>query len=176
MNSHPRPTKRFQMFSILLIALCMGPGEMGCRPDPDRDSKAYLDRVVPVVFKDWDPTLILREADPRLKEYVGNNPELFLSHLQIMKETVGAMKTYRGCVEGQAEIPNKENLLVKGYVVDADFEKGNNKIVLETALSGGKWHLSFFVLDPDANRKFLQPTPTPTFALGYSQGPAGGGP
>ena len=67
---------------------------------------------------------------------------------------------------GQKNIPNPDNAVVMGYIVDGDFEKGKNEIIVETALNAGKWRLSFFVLDPDAKKKWLQNTPTPTPAGG----------
>jgi hypothetical protein len=79
-----------------------------------------------------------------------------------MKDKVGPLQAYHGCFLGQKNIPNPDNAVVMGYIVDADFEKGKNEIIVETALNGGKWRLSFFVLDPDAKKKWLQKTPNPT--------------
>ncbi len=140
----------------------MGFHFLGCSSsNNEADSKAYVDKVAPVIFKDWDKTLILAEADPDLKNYADTNKEVFEAGLQSFKDALGSMKTYKGAtLLGQpAEGPDKT--LVAGYSVEADFEKGTSKIIVTTTLHDGKWQMGLFNLDPQAELQRMTKAMTP---------------
>lgn len=126
----------------------------------DQQSKAYIDKMVPVVFKNWDPNLILQEANPELKDYFAKDPQMFLSMIRSMKESMGSMTAYHGCKKMNQRIKPSGKALTLGYVVDADFEKGHNFIILKTTLNDGQWRLCFFLLEPQAETKYFKVTPT----------------
>lgn len=146
-------------FGLLLLFSIICAGCSG--QNYDADSKAYVDKVAPVIFKDWDTTVILQEADADLKNFAQQNPDQFKAGIQSMKDSVGSMKTYKGCTELDKAKENPDKTVTVSYSVDADFEKGTSKITLLTTFRDGKWQMGLFNLDPQAELKRVMQTVTP---------------
>jgi hypothetical protein len=134
----------------------------GCSStDNAADSKAYVDKVAPVIFKDWDTALILGEADPDLKNYADTNKDVFEKGIQSFKDAVGSMKTYKGATLLDKPTEGPDKTVTAAYSVEANFEKGTSKIMLTTTLRDGKWKMGIFNLDPQAELQRMMRAMTP---------------
>jgi hypothetical protein len=148
--------------SLLLVLSFMGVNFLGCSStDNEIDSKAYVDKVAPVIFKDWDTSLILTEADPDLKNFSDTNKESFEKGIQSFKDAVGSMKAYKGATLLGKPTEGPDKTVVAAYSVEADFEKGTSKIMVTTTLRDGKWRMGLFNLDPQAEMQRITKAMTP---------------
>ncbi len=157
-----RRSKSIGKISLALGLILLGMNYLGCSSsDNEADSKAYVDKVAPVIFKDWDTTLILAEADPDLKNYADTNKEVFEKGIQSFKDAVGSMKAYKGATLLGKPTEGPDHTVVAAYSVEADFEKGTSKIMLTTTLRDGKWQMGLFNLDPQAELQRMTKAMTP---------------
>ncbi len=157
-----RRLKSLGMIGLVLGLVLLGMNHWGCSSsDNEADSKAYVDKVAPVLFKDWDSTLILAEADPDLKNFADTNKDAFDKGIQSFKDAVGSMKTYKGATLLGKPTEGPDHTVVAGYSVEADFEKGTSKVLVTTTLRGGKWQMGLFNLDPQAELQRMTKALTP---------------
>jgi hypothetical protein len=140
-----KPFWRFLFYCSFLSAI-LGVEGTGCsRANYDVDSKAYVDKIAPVIFKDWDPNAILAEADPTLKELIAKH-NVKEWRVQSMKGELGSMKNYKGSTQ-LLKPTDYGGVIYSVYSVDAEYEKGEVKITLTITLRGWKWRINDLTMD-----------------------------
>lgn len=119
----------------------------------DKESKAYVDSLVPSVFGRWDAAKIMQHASSEfLSTMKTPQDKARLEDLfKVCSERLGMLKQYNGS-EGQATVYHEVG---KGKTVYADytargvFEKGQAKITMRIILKDDKWQIySFNVISP----------------------------
>jgi hypothetical protein len=121
--------------------------------DLERDSKAYVDKVAPGLFRDWDPVLILAEAGPDILNLANENRTSFEMDIQVFKEKVGPLLTSKGATMMGKPEQAPDGSVAMVYAVDGIFLNGISRIILPVYLRNGYWKIGLFGLDPQAEEK-----------------------
>lgn len=117
----------------------------------DADSKAYVDGIVPIICKDWDESLMLKDASPQLLEVVHKNQDQIDKLFALCKDRLGSIKEYKGSKgDSFMNFTSENGLQVTGtYLVGADFEKGSATIKIRAILNDDRWRLLAFTVNSD---------------------------
>ncbi len=119
----------------------------------DKESKAYVDNVVPSVFGRWDFSKIMQHASPEfLSTMKSPQDKARLEDLfRVCSERLGVLKQYNGS-QGQATVHHevgKSKTVYADYTARGAFEKAQAKITMRIIRKGDKWQIySFNVTSP----------------------------
>ena len=110
----------------------------------DKEARAYLDEVVPIIVTYWDPKELINRASPEfLQVYSAERVEsLFDSFSDLM----GPLKEYRGA-KGKIKIGTTTKgkpIILADYQVRAVFEKAPAKIEIQMIRRDDKWQIGGF--------------------------------
>ena len=117
----------------------------------DVESKAYVDRIIPLVCKDWNEGLVLQESSPELMKFIEKDKEKFDKLFVWFADRLGPLKEYKGS-QGEAVLSytaKDGKILTGSYAVQADFEKGPADIQVRVVLHGDKWQILLFKVNSD---------------------------
>ncbi len=137
----------FVIFSISLIVIII----LMSRSDEklNKESKLYVDNVLPIILKDLDEKTFLKFASPELKKAVPK--EKFHKIFNIYKK-LGKFEKYIGS-KGKA----KKSFTLKGqkwiyanYIAAAKFTNGDAKIKLTVIKENGNWYIYYFKISSTA--------------------------
>jgi Tfp pilus assembly protein PilP len=114
----------------------------------DKESKAYVDSMVPSVFGRWDSSKIMQHASPEfLATLKSPQDKARLEDLfRVCSERLGMLKQYKGS-EGQATVHHeigKGKMVYADYTARGVFEKGEAKIIIRIIRKGDKWQIYYF--------------------------------
>lgn len=116
----------------------------------DKESKAYVDEIIPQIVTSWDADALLKNASPELIELINASPEKEESLFSLLAERLGPMREYkepRG--EGGITIRNLKRTTTGYYDIEAEFEKGSATIRVTLIKLDNNWRLASFVVRPD---------------------------
>lgn len=119
----------------------------------DKESKAYVDKTVPIIIANWDADQLVNYSHPNLLKSA--SPEKIKALLNMFSESLGNLKEYKGS-KGQAgthidRIERGLGIAVTGeYISDADFEKAPAKIQILLLKQDNKWQILGFQVISDA--------------------------
>jgi hypothetical protein len=129
------------------------------------DAQAYVDRVLPAAFAEWDSDLFFEETTPEFKNVTSS--EKLDSLFEICADRLGKMKRYRGA-QGNTTVwfprrPDGET--ARGfYTAVVDFEKDVARVQVEVVKRDDAWKIVYFFVN--SNALLIQPgaegeTPSP---------------
>lgn len=116
----------------------------------DRESKAYVDEVVPVIVGSWDSHELVARASPELLQAVP--PEKLEILFEIFLQRLGPLQEYQGSV-GRANIAmmQQHGEVVTGeYLARGQFEKAAADIRVRTIQRDDIWSILLFYVDSEA--------------------------
>lgn len=119
----------------------------------DKESKAYVDNVVPYIFGKWESSKIMQHASPEfISTMKSPQDKARLEDLfRVCSERLGVLKQYNGS-EGQATVYHevgKGKIVYADYIARGVFEKGQAKITMRIIRKGDKWQIySFNITSP----------------------------
>ncbi len=118
----------------------------------DKESKAYVDKTVPLIVSRWDEQELLKRASP---EFMQAAPTNELDKFFVMARRLGKLREYQGS-EGQSYISvttqNGKTITAK-YSVNAVFDADPAVINIVLIKHGDQWQIEGFHVDSDL---FLQ--------------------
>ena len=109
----------------------------------DKESKAYVDIVTPIILADLRKDTVLKYASDDLKKI--SKPE-DLDKLFAWFKRLGTFQKYNGST-GQAHISmtTQSGKVISGqYIADADFDTGPAQIKIVTIKKGDEWFIQMF--------------------------------
>jgi hypothetical protein len=107
------------------------------------ESKAYVDRIVPLICAQWDSAALMNEAS---FGFLNNKkePENSKSNFEKFKQDLGNMSTYEGC-EGGTETVLERGVgpkLFANYLAHLVFQKGKAVLELQLIHQNDRWKIS----------------------------------
>lgn len=118
----------------------------------DKESKAYVDSVLPVIVSGWDKQELLRRASPEFQQVVKEGE---VDKLYIMFRRLGNLHEYQGS-EGQSDLSvtsQKGKVISATYTARANFDAAPAVIKVSLIKHGDEWQILGFHIDSDV---FLQ--------------------
>lgn len=106
----------------------------------DKESKQYVDTVIPAITSDWNIKEVEDRASPEFKAAVNNED---LNKLFGMFRKLGKLKEYKGC-KGDSNISlttGQGKVITAAYVVNADFDTGPAEIYISLIKHGDLWQI-----------------------------------
>jgi hypothetical protein len=116
----------------------------------DRDTKAYVDEVVPIIAASWNSKELVNRASPELLRVASK--ERIETLFDVFSKRLGPLKEYRGS-RGEAKILltlQQGKVITGAYVADAVFEKGPATIQIRTIWRDDRWQILSFHVNSDA--------------------------
>ncbi|MHC4962443.1 MAG: hypothetical protein ACYTE1_07520 [Planctomycetota bacterium] len=114
----------------------------------DKESKDYVDTVVPNVISGWNKEELLKQASPEL---LGVTKDEDLDKLFTMFRKLGKLKKYKGS-EGQSLISvttEQGKKVTANYTAMAEFERGEASIKVNLIKHGDEWQILMFNVSSD---------------------------
>jgi len=137
----------------LIVAAFIGLGAVtgyGRQGDLNKESKAYIDRVLPVIVSSWDRQELINHASAEFLRF--NPPEMIDKWFGRFSQGLGCMREYCGS-RGNARVDNSQvlgRITTAVYEASAVFEKAPATIQVAMILRGDKWEILEFRLHSDA--------------------------
>jgi len=116
----------------------------------DKESKAYVDEVIPIIATSWNSKDLLDRASPELIQVAPTEKIESLFHA--FSEKLGPLREYKGS-RGDAKLgftPQMGKITTADYVAEAIFEKAPAKINVRTILHNGTWQILQFYVNSEA--------------------------
>ena len=109
----------------------------------DYESKAYVDKIVPVIVTSWDSKDLLLNASPELIKII--KPNDLNSIFKVCENKLGKFKEYKGS-KGQSDqsIALKGRTITASYVSDVIFEKDKATVKTSLIKYNDKWQIMEF--------------------------------
>jgi len=147
--------------------LYLGPDEITLNPDllktsnsfsskdeamnarPNMESKAFVDRVVPLICAHWDVTEIMKEASASFLNNK-NEPANTQANFKKFNDELGPMTAYKGC-EGSVEAPQlgaTGQKLYADYLAQLVFQKGEAVLDLKLVQENDQWKIGRYYVRP----------------------------
>jgi hypothetical protein len=125
----------------------------------DKEARAYLDEVVPIIVTYWDPKELINRASPEfLQVYPAERVEsLFDSFSDLM----GPLKEYKGA-KGKITIGTTTKgkpIIIADYQVRAAFEKAPAKIEIQMIRRNNEWKIVGFRVSLEDFAPYEERTP-----------------
>jgi hypothetical protein len=141
------------VFLAIIILLAVGIGLVAVKGSAlDKQSKAYVDRTVPVIVSGWDEEALLSQASPEFKQATDKNE---LDKLYTMFRRLGGLREYQGS-DGQSYMSlttQNGQRTTAAYTAKASFDAGSAVIKISLIKHGDQWQIAGFLVNSDA---FLQ--------------------
>jgi len=113
----------------------------------DKSSKAYVDRVAPIIISSWNLQELMDHASPELLKMTPHDK--LDSTFKMFSEKLGTLKEYKGS-EGSSLMHLFPTVITAKYIARATFEKGNAEIRISIIRHNKKWQLVGFYVDSKA--------------------------
>ncbi|MBI2486773.1 MAG: hypothetical protein HYW01_07420 [Deltaproteobacteria bacterium] len=109
----------------------------------DKEAKAYLDEVVPIIVTSWDPKELINRVSPEfLQVYPAEKVELLFN---VLSKQIGPLKEYKGSTgKVKLTVTSKGELIIADYVAKAVFEKAPAKIQIQMIRRNNEWKIVGF--------------------------------
>jgi len=111
----------------------------------DKESKSYVDEVIPIIIADWNSKELINRASP---EFLESTPlDKLNSFMNACSKRLGKLKEYKGA-KGQAGIHYgigiKNKSTTAEYVAEAIFDNASATIQIQLVLRNDIWHILGF--------------------------------
>jgi hypothetical protein len=117
----------------------------------DSESKSYVDRVVPIIFRTWDQKELLNNASPELIKLIQSEPDKITSLFNKLSDKLGNLKEYKGSKGFTSVRYTKEGKIVRAaYIVQVIFDKSDAQIKIGLIKHGENWQIIEFFVDSKA--------------------------
>ena len=118
----------------------------------NKGSKAYADKVISIVFANWDSKNLIEQASPELRKVA--TPDKFRHLFNFYAQRLGKLKKYKEEKDPSNDfvLPTDKNIIVH-YTVEALYQKAPAKIEIYMIMHDNKWQISSF----DISSKVLPP-------------------
>lgn len=127
--------------TLIVVAIGVVAASYWVMTGAERDGKAYVDRVTPMIVAAWDPSALVGQASP---EFLRATPRAKIdTAFSVFSSRLGALERYGGATRGDYFV----NFTLHGpvvtltYTADATFEKGPATLRIRTARQGAEWKL-----------------------------------
>jgi len=116
----------------------------------NKESKAYVDRVVPIILSDLKKETLLQYADDQLKN--SSKPEEVDKIFNYLFPKLGKFKEYKGSEGGVHISGNLENrIVITGYYkAQVEFETGPAVVKVAVIKKGDDWKITGFNIESTA--------------------------
>lgn len=115
-------------------------------PVLDKESKAWVDEIVPKIITTWDADELLKVGSPEFLSTVSR--EEIKSLFSTLATELGTLKKYSGSMgEAGIEIHNGQKTIKAKYLVEADFTKRSAEIDVQGIKEDGVWKIFGFRID-----------------------------
>jgi Na+-transporting methylmalonyl-CoA/oxaloacetate decarboxylase gamma subunit len=114
----------------------------------DKESKAYVDSVVPRIVSNWDESELLSRAS---SEFMQATDKQELDKLYTLFRKLGKLRVYEGS-KGQSYISmtiQNGKSVTAVYTCKADFDAGPADIKVSLIQHGGRWEVAGFNVDSE---------------------------
>ena len=132
------------IFAILIIVAVIGFSIMAMKGKAlDEESKAYVDKVTPIILSDLNKETLFKYASDELKNSAS---QIEFDKIFNFFTKLGRFKEYKGSM-GQANISvttEKGKQITGRYEAQAEFEKGPATIKITTLKKNDKWQIIGF--------------------------------
>lgn len=111
----------------------------------DTESKAYVDRIVPLIVTSWNSRELLNNASP---EFLKVAPaDKIDSMFKMFAEKLGRYKEYKGSQgDSLQDITPQGKVITAAYITQVDFEKADAAVKIRVIKHGENWQvLEFYV-------------------------------
>lgn len=140
--------KFFKILGIVFLATLVGLGALlgygsYSASKFDAPSKAYVDKVIPIIASSWSSDDVIEQASPQLRQVM--QPEALKQTLLNLSK-LGQLRQYDGA-KGQANVSfttQAGKVISATYVANATFENGAAQINIRVIQVNGQWMLSDF--------------------------------
>jgi hypothetical protein len=133
------------IFLIVIILVAAGIAFVAVRGSAlDKQSKAYVDRNVPLIFSSWDDQVLWSQASPEFVQATTKDKQdrLFVG----LSHKFGKMQAYQGC-DGQAYMNDSAHsgeVVGAVYTARLIFDAGPADIKVTLIKHGDKWQIEGF--------------------------------
>ena len=131
-------------FAVIIVLGVIGIATIAVKGSAlDKESKAYVDEVTPIILADLRKETLLKYASDDLKNVV--KPEDLDKVFNWFKR-LGAFQKYKGST-GQAHmsVTTQAGKVINGqYIAEADFDTGPAQIRIVTVKKGDEWFVQMF--------------------------------
>ena len=131
-------------FAVIIVLGVIGIATIAVKGSAlDKESKAYVDEVTPIILADLRKETLLKYASDDLKNVV--KPEDLDKVFNWFKR-LGAFQKYKGST-GQAHmsVTTQAGKVINGqYLAEADFDTGPAQIRIVTVKKGDEWFVQMF--------------------------------
>ena len=131
-------------FAVIIVLGVIGIATIAVKGSAlDKESKAYVDEVTPIILADLRKETLLKYASDDLKNVV--KPEDLDKVFNWFKR-LGAFQKYKGST-GQAHmsVTTQAGKVINGqYLAEADFDTGPAQIRIVTVQKGDEWFVQMF--------------------------------
>ncbi len=138
------------VFLVLVIIGAIGIGILAVKGSAlDKESKAYVDRVTPIILADLNQKTLFKYADEELKKSV--SAEDFKKIFKFFGR-LGKFKKYEGST-GQANISvttTSGKVITGRYAANAEFEKGPATVRITVIKRNTGWKILGFYINSKA--------------------------
>lgn len=119
----------------------------------DKESKEWVDEVVPNILSSWDADQVAKHAS---SEFLSAASEEDLDHFtSMLRDKYGPLVKYNGSSGESGKHLNVTNLVFVNtmisaeYVIEADFAKGSPRIFIQGVKRDGLWKIRVFHVTED---------------------------
>ncbi len=115
----------------------------------DAESKAYVDRIVPLVVTSWDSKELLNNASPEfLKVAPADKIE---SMFKMLSEKLGSYKEYKGSKgDSLVNFTPQGKIITAAYFTQVAFDKADATVKIRVIKHGENWQVLEFYVDSQA--------------------------
>jgi hypothetical protein len=120
-------------------------------PKLDRESKAWVDTVLPEIIATWDVNVIINNSSSELLKLSPrkNFEKLFTA----LYAELGQLREYKGAAgESWIHVNNGVKTITMKYLAEAVFTKGSAQIAIQGIKEADGWKLLSFYVTPHTER------------------------
>ncbi len=122
-------------------------------PALDRESKAWVDEILPQILTTWDSQAITKHAS---SEWLASVPADENERYAVWaRENIGTLTKY-GTSTGESgiHINNFSSKITAEYVVEADFTKGHARVFIQGVMENDEWKIFMLHVDTNPNLRW----------------------
>jgi hypothetical protein len=114
----------------------------------DKSSKAYVDKIAPLIISSWNSKELVNRASPELLKAVPQDK--WNAMFKMFSKKLEALKEYKGSKgDSFMNFSPVGKVITAIYIAQATFEKGNAEIKISIIQHNEKWQLlGFYVNSP----------------------------
>lgn len=120
----------------------------------DKESKTWVDTVMPKILETWDPNEIIKNASP---EWLQTVPEEKTKEFtDAVRQEFGTLAKYASSTgEAGIRVNNFSTTITAEYIVEADFTKGHGRVFIKGIKENGQWKIFTLFVDRNPNLRWF---------------------